>query len=434
MAEHGINPAQDNGRDIVARELAAIEVSLAPTDQQVDVSQAIKLPLDKLPELGIAFASLPSAFRTITSTVNVPTLLQATDKFGNAIDPSVLHKFHDGSGLMGTFSSPGAGGLSNVRLHVVQGDIATAVTQVPYDPTALFMAAAVAQINQKLDAIQASVDELFQFERQRSKAELRGSLNTLLGILGEYGNNCSSDRWMTNEHMKVLDIKQEAEQKKELFRTQAQGGLQKRGLVEGRNGVSARLNKVLDYLMDYQLASYVYAFSLFLEPMLAESFEPDRLAAIRKRIEDETMAYRKLYSACCDALEASAANSVDTIVLGGIASAGKRLGKAVAATPVGDKTLIDEALEGAGKGLDRLNNDLSERLTARLVEAKVPDLTPFSKCLGTVNALHNEPTQIAVDRENVYILPALTNKEQSDTLDQSIGVASTPRYACSEQN
>ena len=405
MAEHSINPTQDSGRDIAAHELAAIEVSLVPTDQQVDVSQAIKLPLDKLPELGIAFASLPSTFRTITSTVNAPTLLQAMDKHGNPLDPSVLLKFHDDSGQIGAYKNPNGAGLLNARFRVADGGVTKTVTQVPYDPTALFMAAAVAQINQKLDAIQASVDELFQFERQRSKAELRGSLNTLLGILGEYGNNCSSDRWMTNEHMKVLDIKQEAEQKKELFRTQAQGGLQKRGLVEGRNGVSARLNKVLDYLMDYQLASYVYAFSLFLEPMLAESFESDRLAAIRKRIEDETMAYRKLYSACCDALEASAASSVDTIVLGGIASAGKRLGKAVAAAPVGDKTLIDEALEGAGKGLDRLNNDLSERLTARLAEAKVPDLTPFSKCLDTVNALRNEPTQIAVDRENVYILP-----------------------------
>lgn len=405
MAEHGINPAQDNGRDIAAHELAAIEVSLAPTDQQVDVSQAIKLPLVKLPELGIAFASLPSTFRTITSTVNAPTLLQAMDKHGNPLDPSVLLKFHDDSGQIGAYKNPNGAGLLNARFRVADGGVTKTVTQVPYDPTALFMAAAVAQINQKLDAIQASVDELFQFERQRSKADLRGSLNTLLGILREYGNNCNSERWMTNEHMKVLDIKQEAEQKKELFRTQAQGGLQKRGLVEGRNGVSARLNKVLDYLMDYQLASYVYAFSLFLEPMLAESFEPDRLAAIRKRIEDETMAYRKLYSACCDALEASAASSVDTIVLGGIASAGKRLGKAVAATPVGDKTLIDEALEGAGKGLDRLNSDLSERLTARLAEAKVPNLTPFSKCLDTVNALRNEPTQIAVDRENVYILP-----------------------------
>lgn len=35
---------------------------------------------------------------------------------------------------------------------------------------------------------------------------------------------------------------------------------------------------------------------------------------------------------------------------------------------------------------------------------RVPDLTPFLACLETVNALHNEPTQIAVDRENVYIL------------------------------
>ena len=58
----------------------------------------------------------------------------------------------------------------------------------------LFLAAAVAQINQKLDAIQATVDELFQYERERDKAELRGSLKTLLGILQEYGDNCDSDR------------------------------------------------------------------------------------------------------------------------------------------------------------------------------------------------------------------------------------------------
>ena len=411
MSEHDINPSQDASKELIARQLEELGPQLAITEQPVGVSGAIKLSLDKLPELGIAFASLPSTFRTITSTVNVPTLLQATDKFGNPLDPSVLLKFHDGSGQIGAYKNPNGAGLLNARFQVADGGVAKTVTQVPYDPAALFMAAAVAQINQKLDAIQASVDELFRYERERDKADLRGSLNTLLDILREYGNNCDNERWMTNEHMKVLDIKQEAEQKKELFRAQAQGGLARKGLIEGRNGVSTRLNKVLDYLMDYQLASYVYAFSLFLEPMLAESFEPDRLAAIRKHIKDETMAYRKLYSACWDALEASAASSVDAVVLGGIASAGKRLGKAVAATPVGDHTLIDEALEGAGKGLDRLNNNLSERLTARLAEAKVPNLSPFSKCLETVDVLRNEPTQIAVDRENVYILPSNGDKD-----------------------
>lgn len=405
MTEHSINPSQDANKELVARQLEELGPRLAITEQPVNVSGAIKLSLDKLPELGIAFASLPSAFRTITTMVNVPTLLQATDKFGNAIDPSILLRFHDCSGQIGAYRNPNGPGLLNARFQTVEGGVIKGVSTIPYDPTMLFLAAAVAQINQKLDAIQATVDELFQYERERDKAELRGSLKTLLGILQEYGDNCDSDRWMTNEHMKVLDIKQEAEQKKELFRAQAQAKLKKGGPIEGRNMVSTRLNKVLDYLMDYQLASYVYAFSLFLEPMLAESFEPARLAAIRSRIGDETMAYRKLYSACCDALEAGVNRSVDAIiVLGGIASAGKRLGKAVAATPVGDRTLIDEALEGAGEGLAHLNDKVSENLVKRLDGARVPDLTPFLACLETVNALHNEPTQIAADRENVYIL------------------------------
>lgn len=396
---------EDARKELAARQLQELEPYLTPTEQPVDVSGAIKLSLDHLPELGIAFASLPAAFRSIATSVSVPTLLQATDKFGNAIDPSILLRFHDCSGQIGAYRNPNGPGLLNARFQTVEGGVIKGVSTIPYDPTMLFLAAAVAQINQKLDAIQATVDELFQYERERDKAELRGSLKTLLGILQEYGDNCDSDRWMTNEHMKVLDIKQEAEQKKELFRAQAQAKLKKGGPIEGRNMVSARLNKVLDYLMDYQLASYVYAFSLFLESMLAESFEPSKLASIRSCIEDETMAYRKLYSACCDALEAGVNRSIDTIVLGGIASAGKRLGKAVAATPVGDRTLIDEALEGAGEGLAHLNDKVSENLVKRLDGARVPDLTPFLACLETVNALHNEPTQIAVDRENVYILP-----------------------------
>lgn len=395
---------KDANKELVARQLEELGPRLEITEQPVNISGAIKLSLDKLPELGIAFASLPSAFRTITTMVNVPTLLQATDKLGNPIDPSILLKFHDGSGQIGAYRNPNGPGLLNARFQTVEGGVIKGVSTIPYDPTMLFLAAAVAQINQKLDAIQATVDELFQYERERDKAELRGSLKTLLGILQEYGDNCDCDRWMTSEHIKVLDIKQEAEQKKELFRVQAQAKLKKGGPIEGRNMVSARLNKVLDYLMDYQLASYVYAFSLFLESMLAESFEPSKLASIRSRIEDETMAYRKLYSACCDALEAGVNRSVDTIVLGGIASAGKRLGKAVAATPVGDRTLIDEALEGAGEGLAHLNDKVSENLVKRLDGARVPDLTPFLACLETVNALHNEPTQIALDCENVYIL------------------------------
>lgn len=184
---------EDSRKELAARQLQELEPYLTPTEQPVNVSGAIKLSLDKLPELGIAFASLPSAFRTITTMVNVPTLLQATDKFGNAIDPSILLRFHDGSGQIGAYRNPNGPSLLNARFQTIEGGVIKGVSHIPYDPTMLFLAAAVAQINQKLDAIQATVDELFQYERERDKAELRGSLKTLLGILQEYGDSCDSE-------------------------------------------------------------------------------------------------------------------------------------------------------------------------------------------------------------------------------------------------
>lgn len=410
MAANEIQTSNDESRRLVAERIVATEIHLAPTDLQADVSGAIRLPLSHIPELGIAFASLPEMFRTVTTAVNVPTLLQATDKFGNLLDPSMLQSFNDGSGLMGSFRDA-AKGFGQARFRVVEGDIATSVTQVPYDPTTLFMAAAIAQVNQKLDSIQESVDEMFEYMRQRDKANMRGNLKTLAGILNGYGLNYGNATYMANAHMKVIDIKQASEQDMEMFTSQAQAGLRKKGLVEVRDGVSRRLDKVLDYLKDCQLATYIHSFSLFLEPMLAENFESAKLADAAERIEADSLAYRELYTECYDALEASTVGAIDAAMLGGIASAGKVIGRAIAATPVGKRTSIDEALEGAGDGIGRFNDRQSEKLMAKLLQAKTPDVAPFRQSVMEIDALHNRPTQIAVDTENIYILPVKQREE-----------------------
>ena len=358
----------------------------------------------------MALASLPSISRTITNTVSVPTLLQATDKFGNPLDPSILQSFKDGSGLMGSYRDA-AKGFGQARLHVVEGDIATSVTQAPYDPTSLFMAAAIAQINQKLDSIQESVDEMFDYMRQRDKANMRANLKTLSDILNSYNLYYDNAVEMANAHMKVLDIKQASEQDIETFRSEAQKGLRKKGLVEVRDSVGKRLDKVLDYLKDCQLATYIHAFSLFLEPMLAQNFKPAKLADAVAKIEADSLAYRELYTECYDALEAGTADTVDAALLGGIASAGKLLGRAIAKTPVGDHTLIDEALEGAGESIGKFNDRQSEKLIEKLHQVKTPDVAPFKQSVMEIDTLYNWPTQIAVDAENVYILPAKQQEE-----------------------
>ena len=411
MADNEIRPSADNDRErLVAERLASTEIHLALTQERPDVSGAIKLPLERIPQLGIALASLPSAFRTVTNTVSVPMLLQPTDKFGNPLDPSILQSFKDGSGLMGSYRDA-AKGFGQARFHVVEGDIATSVTQVPYDPTSLFMAAAIAQINQKLDSIQESVDEMFDYMRQRDKANMRGNLRTLADILNSYGLYHNNAIEMTSAHMKVLDIKQSSAQGMELFRSQAQAELEKKGFIEVRDDVKRRLDKVLDYLKDYQLATYIHAFSLFLEPMLTQNFKPAKLADAAAKIEADSLAYRELYTECYDALEAGTADTVDAALLGGIASAGKLLGHALAATPIGEFTPIDEALEDAGEGIGRFNDEQSKKLIEKLHQAKTPDVASFRQSVMEIDTLYNRPTQIAVDAENVYILPAKNQEE-----------------------
>ena len=178
-----------------------------------------------------------------------------------------------------------------------------------------------------------------------------------------------------------------------------------------RDDVKRRLDQVLDYLKDYQLATYIHVFSLFLEPMLTQNFKPAKLADTAAKIEADSLAYRELYTECYDALEASAADTIDVALLGGIASAGKMLGRAIAATPIGEFTPIDEALEGAGEDIGRFNDEQSEKLIEKLHQAKTPDVAPFRQSIMEIDALYNRPTQIAVDAENVYILPAKQREE-----------------------
>lgn len=61
-------------------------------------------------------------------------------------------------------------------------------TTLPYDPTALAMAVALAQVNQKLDGIQDTLDGIFDYLRIKDKADILASLETLVSIL----NDCNS--------------------------------------------------------------------------------------------------------------------------------------------------------------------------------------------------------------------------------------------------
>ena len=354
--------------------------------------------------LGVGFGSLPTMFRSVTTTISAPTLLQATDKLGNPLDPAVLQRFSDGSGMLGSFRDA-ATGFGQARLHQIDPGTIQSVATMPYDPTMLFMAAALAQINQKLDAIQDTVNEMFEYMRLKDKAELRGNVKTLEDVLEAYRYNWNNDIWRKNAHMKVVDIKQESEKAIIHLRAQIRAKMGEKGPVELRFAVGGRLDKVLDRLKEYQLATYTYSFAAFLEPMLSENFDEANLNAIAAKISDHGNEYRKLYTECYNAIEESSKASADAVALRGASAAFAGLGAFVKQTPLGERTSIDETFEKAARGVGSFNEGQTRSLMEKLLHAKAPNVLPFKQSLEVVNDLHNHPYQLAADGESVYLLP-----------------------------
>ena len=318
------------------------------------------------------------------------------------LNPAILNKTK--SGLIGSYFDA-ENKLAQARFQIVDPGTIKSVATIPYDPTSLFIAAALSQINQKLDAIQDTVNEMFEYMKQKDKAELRGNIRVLENTLEVYRDNWNNDTWRNTAHTKVEDIKQESEKAIIHLRSQIKTKLAKKGPIEIRITVDNRLSEILDRLKEYQLAVYTYSFASFLEPMLCENYSENNLTNIASRISDHGIEYRELYTDCYEAIETNAQASIDAVALNGVASALSGLGSLIRQTPIGQFTPIDEALTDAGKGVGGFNNEQTQALMEKLVHAKAPDISPFRESIEAINNLHNKPQQIIADRDNIYLLP-----------------------------
>ncbi len=410
--ENEIKQSNNDRKDLIRKELCNMNIQLAPAEQNIDLSQAKKIPLGQIAAIGAAFVPISEAFRTVTQTFNLPNdgfLMKAFDAAGNQLNISQLYAFKDPGKAFENGARLGSirttNGLEQARLVEAGPLELTSTTTLPIDPATIAIAIALQQVNQKLDSIQKTADEILNFMQQEKKSEMHGNLKTLTDIINNYSLNWDNQLYINNAHMKVLDIKQDATQGMDFYKNRVEQKLNDKTPIEIRGMLETRLNNIIDALKDYQLATYIYAFASFLEPMLSENFKQDKLDSVACNIKEASNSYQEMYSRCHDAIESRTQGSIDSTILNGISSAGKFLGKAIASTPIGDHTPIDEALNGGGDMVGKFNKDENVRLTERLREAESPDVFPFLENVESINALYNKPSQLLSDDENLYLLP-----------------------------
>lgn len=390
----------ENKKSEIAKAMTSIE--FYPADDEISLvpQNSTKIPFAELAIAGTAAASLLEPFRTVTQTM-------ATSGAGlyRAILPqgATLATAHDHSGFLGSAVEAGKGVVGQARFQSADDLTQTMTTTVPIDPMTLAIAIALAEVNKKLDAIQKTQQEMFEYIKQRDKAKLKDDLNTLADILNSYKFNWNNDTYKTNTHILAQDIKRSAEEAIVFNRTQISSTLEKKQPIHLGKDVRNTTDSVQELLKDYQLSLYLYSFASFLEVLLLENFDHGYLTGVVKKNEDYSIQHRELYTQCYNQLEGFADSSIQAHLLGGLSILGKNAGNLIAKTPIGEKTQIDETLIGAGTGADKMRKSGTKKTMSKIITAKDETVRPFIDNIKTVDCMYNEPTELLIGEDGIYL-------------------------------
>lgn len=368
------------------QEMATMEFQPAVIDEEVSLTNCTKLPWSRVTALGTAFEPVVSAFQSVVNSGTTSGLYRVTVPAGGH-----LAAFQNGSGYLGSVLNAG---------NQVAGQ--ATLTPLVFNPTMLFMAAALANIDKKLDSIQETQQEILDFLVQKDKSELKGDLNFLSDVMNNYKYNWNNEKYINNNLIKVLDIKQSAERKIIFYREQISANIKKNSFLHSDQDVKKRLEKIHSEFKDYQLALYLYSFSSFLEVMLLENFEVAFLDGVVGKIEDYSFKYRELYTKCYLQIEGYSKSSIQSHLLSGLSIASRVAGKAIEKVPVINKWQIDESLIETGDKIGDFSSKRTVKTMQTLVDKQNSYVTPFVENIKAVNRLYNRPLEIVFDRENLY--------------------------------
>lgn len=357
-------------------------------ESKVGISNYTRVPISRLASLGTAFEPLATAIQTAVNGAGGSGLYYINT------GGKTMFQMNGTNNFIGSLKT-GAGTVGGGQAQM---------TPFACNPTMLFMAAALANVDKKLDAIQDMQKEMMDFLVQKEKSELKGNLTFLYDVFNNYKYNWNNEMYKNSNHTLVLQIRKEAEQKISFFREQIIAKVNKKSFIHSDQTVNKQLQAVQDQFKDYQLALYTLAFSSFLDVMLAGNYNADYLSGISNKLDDYSMKYRELYTQCYEEISGYSSTSVQSTLLKGLSKTSSAVGKFVEKIPVvGEKTQIDENLIAAGEKLGSIGTEKVYKQMKQLIERQSNFVRPFIDNVDMVNRLNNNQLQMVVDKDNLYI-------------------------------
>ncbi len=369
-----------------------------------------QIPLAGLASMGAAFAQLPESARTVVQTVTKNVATNETLFVG--INPKGIQGFlrADANGTVGNIMQINAQGkqviAGRMRFKPVDGIPMneTISTVMPVDPMLMVVAIALMTIEQKLDGIQKSVEEVLQFLKLEKQSVQRGNLNMLAEIMEEYKHNCHNEQFCLSRLQAVLAIKKDSHRDILFYQEQVEAELQKQKVLHGAKDSQDLLDAVSYQFAEYQLACHLYAYSSFLDIMLQGNFDAAAIESVTEKMINLSKRYEALYSDCHAQIAKYHRSAIEAQIIGGIGLATKGLGKAIAAVPIIREGPVDEALISAGDSIGKFNRDAVQKKLQVFETFEVTRMEPFIENLQSVNMMHNTENAMITDGTHLYLL------------------------------
>lgn len=394
---HNIESVQPN------ENLECLSIELVPNIEEAGFNddRYTKIPFGQLASLGVGLSGIGVMAQTVMAS-------------GGAGSGEVLYRIANSDTAKGTLQmikgQPGAtygtymqDGVFSQRAVFEQVAGNGAAPTIPIDPTAIFMAAALASINMKLDAIQATQQEMFEYVKQRDESEMRADLVFLTDVFNTYKDSWNNDLYVQNHHAQALTCKRHAMANIDFYRQEIVAKTNEKDLLHSDKKVEKKQEELERYFKDYQMALTMYAFSSFMDVLLSKNFEKNYLDYISETIREYSYKYRELYTDCYNRVAIYANQSVDSMVRKGLSKASKVTGQGVAKAPLINKTDLENNLLQVSVKLKEYDSDKREETLNALAETSSASVMPYVETIDKLNRFHNEPMDVMFDKEYVYI-------------------------------
>ncbi len=393
-----ISPVSEN---TLSEDSSDIEKAIATHVEHLDEYK--KIPIAEIATLGGVFAQLSPALRKVAQTVTM-------DGFGympiNNLGGEALKQFAKNTpGIFaGSFKSLETGKSTMAQFVKLGPQTVTTSSVMPINPMMMAMAVMMVQVNQKLDAIQKTQQDILSFLQEDKKAKLQGDLNMLTDILDKYKYNWDNEQYRGNYHMKALDIKQSAEQNIIFYQKQIADKIEGLPAIFLDRAVRDMMDKIADNFHDYSIALYLFSFSSYLEVMLLGNFGTEYLNSVAERVHDYQAFYQDQFNKCRNYIKKVSGDSVQMKVQGAVGQAGKFLGNLIGSAPVLKDGPVDEWLKDGGEQLLRAKEERIAKLVAEFETRQDTGSELFVDNIRNVKTVCNETQAVLFDKDNLYLI------------------------------